>query len=318
MAKQHIQPAEIFESARFGWPVVVQRRAAADATKPLEIRDACSSQEVSALMLAGGGPDAHHPGVLVHGVVPSLPYVELTRTVMRCFGLRAVVAPEGGAHRIAVLAASYADLGTVDVEPDASLAGVALAAACLAGGELRVPGIEERSPQGDARVADHLRAFGCDAGRDRDGLFAAGLPTRGASLDLFGEPDLAPVLTAVAASAALRVGARSKLAGLETLVGKESDRLAGIAEALTAVGLAVDVEGREAIAIAPGESPPSGGVVLDARGDHRMAFLHALLGLVAAPGVSGVVTRDGRCVDKTWPRFWEAMESLGLEVVRGA
>jgi 3-phosphoshikimate 1-carboxyvinyltransferase len=181
-----------------------------------------------------------------------------------------------------------------------------------------VPGIRPGTAQGDARIGRHLRAFGCDAGLEERGLCAGGRPTRGAHVELAGQPDLAPVLAAVAADAALRLGARSRLSGLGTLAGKESDRFAGIAAALSAAGADVVPEGREALVVRPrrgGERRAADGeLVLDARGDHRMAFLHALLGLV----VPGVVTRDGRPVAKTWPAFWEELERLGFVVVRGA
>jgi 3-phosphoshikimate 1-carboxyvinyltransferase len=252
--------------------------------------------------------------VVIHGRIPSRPDLDLTLSVLRRFGLRASLGPHPpDGLAISVTAEAQDGPGAVELEPDASLAGVALAAACLAGAELRVLGLGPRTPQGDARIAEHLRAFGCDAELRAVGLRARGRPTRGAELDLAGEPDLAPVLAAVAADAALSCGARSRLQGLGTLAGKESDRLAGIAAALAAAGAAVARDGPEALAIAPG-GVRAASVVLDARGDHRMAYLHALLGLV----VPGVTTRDGRCVAKTWPRFWEDMAELGFEVVRGA
>jgi 3-phosphoshikimate 1-carboxyvinyltransferase len=303
----------VCEGVPDGWPVVV-RAAAPAGSRPLEIRDPTSSQEVSALVLSAGGAGGVHPTVVIHGRIPSRPYLDLTLSVLRRFGLRASIGPHPpDGLAISVTAEAQDGPGAVELEPDASLAGVALAAACLAGAELRVLGLGPRTPQGDARIAEHLRAFGCDAELRADGLRARGRPTRGAELDLAGEPDLAPVLAAVAADAALSCGARSRLQGLGTLAGKESDRLAGIAAALAAAGAAVARDGPEALAIAPG-GVRAASVVLDARGDHRMAYLHALLGLV----VPGVTTRDGRCVAKTWPRFWEDMAELGFEVVRGA
>jgi 3-phosphoshikimate 1-carboxyvinyltransferase len=133
-------------------------------------------------------------------------------------------------------------------------------------------------------------------------------------LDLAGEPDLAPVLAAVAAGAARRHGASSVLSGLGTLPGKESDRLGGLAAALARLGFAVEA-GSDALAIAPG-SRPAGPHLLDPRGDHRMAFAFALLGLV----VPGVLVRDPGCVAKSWTGFWRDLERLGarLSGARGA
>jgi 3-phosphoshikimate 1-carboxyvinyltransferase len=112
------------------------------------------------------------------------------------------------------------------------------------------------------------------------------------------------VLAAVAAVAALD-GHASRLAGLGTLEGKESPRRSGLAGALGALGLAVLSDaGTLAIGPAPGVSARrTAPLVLDPRGDHRMAFAFALLGL-AWPALC---VADPGCVDKSWPGFWEEL-----------
>jgi 3-phosphoshikimate 1-carboxyvinyltransferase len=218
--------------------------------------------------------------------------------------------------RITVRGPLVAPAEPLAIEPDASSAAVALAAACLSGGALTVPGLGRESLQGDVRIVEHLAAFGCDARFDGDALVARGFPKHGATLDLGGEPDLAPVLAAIAAGAALRHRAPSVLTGLGTLPGKESDRLAGLARALTKLGLVPEV-GADSLRIAPGPAPTvprtSAPLVLDPLGDHRMAFAFALLGLV----VPGVLVRDPRCVAKSWSAFWEDLAALGAHVQRG-
>ena len=62
--------------------------------------------------------------------------------------------------------------------------------------------------------------------------------------------------------------------------------------------------------IAAGFGVP-GPLVLDPRGDHRMAFAFALLGLFRP----GAQTRDPDCVAKSWPGFWEDLAKLGASVV---
>src|SRR5262249_50297288 len=144
---------------------------------------------------------------------------------------------DGDAARFAVRGPLHASRGTLALEPDASSAAVALAAACLSGGELRVPGLARDAVQGDVRIVEHLQAFGCDARSEEGALVARGFPDRGATLDLAGDPDLAPVVAALAAGAALRSGATTTLLGLGTLAGKESDRLAVLTDGLCALGL---------------------------------------------------------------------------------
>jgi 3-phosphoshikimate 1-carboxyvinyltransferase len=287
-----------------GWPVAIIPAPA--PPEMLRLETPVSSQEPSALLLALAA--RAEPGVLdVQGPIPSRPYLALTRAVLARFGAGVVEQPRGDATRFRVSGPLVAPSEPYAIEPDASAAAVALAAACIAGGELRVPGLTPASAQGDVRIAEHLARFGCRARLDEHGIFAAGRPTRGATLDLAGEPDLAPVLAAVAAAAALREpAARSELHGLATLQRKESRRIDVLSAALRRLGLAVEAT-PDSLAIAPGARATSGPLALDPRGDHRMAFAFALLGLAR----DGVEVLDPSCVAKSWPAFWRDLARLG-------
>ncbi len=274
-----------------GWPV---RATAVEPGPEIELVDPVSSQEASALLVALAA-SARGTRLAIRGAVPSAPYVRMTERVLERFGAPGRLSPPAD---------------PIDVEPDASSAAVVLAAACLSGGSVLVPGLGPDSLQGDVRIVEHLAAFGCDAVSDARGLRAEGAPSRGAELDLAGEPDLAPVLAAIAAAAAIRAGARSRLRGLATLRRKESDRLDVLAKGLAAVGLSPRVDA-DALEIAPGRLRGER-VRLDPAGDHRMAFAFALLGLVA----EGVEVADAGCVAKSWPSFWDDLERLGAGLHR--
>jgi len=262
-----------------------------------------SSQELSGLLFASAAHASGPAGrsVLVMGGLPSEPYARMTAGVLGVFGAR--VAHEGSEWR--VWGPLKAPEGVIPIETDASGAAVALAAACLSGGSVRVPGFEQRSLQGDLRCVEHLAAFGCLVERVGDELRAEGFPTRAARIDLQGEPDLAPVLAAVAGAFALRGGdGQTHLTGLETLNGKESRRVEVLASGLRALGLRVeDTQEELRIAAGSGSSTDETSLVLDPQADHRMAFAFGLLGLVRPNlGVSGA-----GCVAKSWPGFWEAL-----------
>ena len=294
-----------------GWPARIWPAPPPGA--PLELRDPISSQEVTALCLALA-PRSGARGFLVRGEVPSRPYLTLTARVLAAFGVELAIEPrpEGLAFELAgeLRAADFS------VEPDASAAAVALAAACLAGGTVRVDGLGPQSWQGDVAIARHLARFGCETALDARGLCAGGAPRHGARLDLAGEPDLAPVLAAVGAVVALRAAragpdererAATTLVGLATLAHKESPRVDVLARGCAALGLVVRTE-RASLSIAPGRAPrPAGETVeLDPAGDHRMAFAFALVGL-AEPGVRVL---DPGSVAKSWPSFWTALEEI--------
>lgn len=273
-----------------------------------------SSQEVSALLAAlAAYPDEIE--LVVRGGIPSRPYLDLTVATLARFGVRVEHALESAdVERFLVRGPLRPGPAPWSIEPDASSAAVALAAACLSGGELRVPGLGRASAQGDVRIVEHLAAFGCAAQAGDDALTARGAPTRGAELDLEREPDLAPVLAAVAAAAAWNVGARSTLTGLGTLPGKESSRIEVLARGLAALGLETRA-GSDFLSIGPRSSRATHAPVeLDPDGDHRMAFAFALLGLVR----TDVDVLEPGCVVKSWPRFWSDLERVGARVLSRA
>lgn len=289
------------------WPA---RLAPIGPPPTVHLRDPRSSQEASALALAlCAWPDESE--LLVHGALPSEPYFEMTLRMLAQFGARSERIP-GGLRLRGPLRAPDAPIA---VEPDASAAAVALAAGCLGGGEVLARGLAPHALQGDVRIVAHLRAFGCRAVFARDGLAASGFPQHAARVDLAGEPDLAPVLAAVAAAAALvDPEGTSELTGLGTLPGKESSRVETLAQGLRSAGWQAEA-GVDRLRIAAGEyrAGPAlpADVVLDPRGDHRMAFAFALLGLVRP----GVLVREPECVAKSWPSFWKDLAALGARTI---
>jgi len=281
-----------------GWPVRVFPIGPPDS---LTLIDPVSSQEVSALLIAlAAWPGEHR--LRVEGAIPSRPYLELTCSVLRAFGVSVTGTFElrGGLRPPA---------DPLTIEPDASNAAVALAAGCLSGGEVEVRGLGSRSSQGDVRVIEHLARFGCETEASPERLRAHGRPKREVLLNLPDEPDLAPVLAAVAAAHAWEGGAGSLLTGLGTLPLKESQRIDVLAHGFETAGIACE-SGPDFLRVGPRHAGDVRDVLLDPHGDHRMAFAFALLGLVRP----GVRVKDARCVDKSWPGFWSEMQRLGARL----
>jgi 3-phosphoshikimate 1-carboxyvinyltransferase len=111
---------------------------------------------------------------------------------------------------------------------------------------------------------------------------------------------------AIAASAARGT---SRLRGAEELRLKESDRLHALAEGLRVLGVRVE-EFPDGLDIHGG---PVGGGLVRGFGDHRIAMAFAILGTRA----SGPVTvDDGSCIATSYPRFGEALRSLGGRVAQ--
>jgi 3-phosphoshikimate 1-carboxyvinyltransferase len=286
------------------WPIVLR-----PIGPPSELRlvHPASSQEVSALCIAlAAWPDEIR--LEVDGAIPSRPYATMTTRLLERFGARIESRERTGGTSFTIRGPLRAPSEPIAIEPDASLAAVALAGACLSGGEVLCHGLALDSLQGDARMVEHLRAFGCRAVAQRDGLVASGFPQHGARVDCSDTPDLAPVLAIVAAGAALVADESqsvSELTGLETLPGKESSRIEVLARGLREAGWSVEASSNS-LRIGRRASSSATRVVLDPSGDHRMAFAFALLGLLR----DGVEVAHPECVAKSWPSFWDDIARL--------
>jgi 3-phosphoshikimate 1-carboxyvinyltransferase len=96
----------------------------------------------------------------------------------------------------------------------------------------------------------------------------------------------------------------TRVAGAQELRAKESDRISGIVEGLTALG--AEIEGRPDGFAVRGTGGLRGGT-LDARGDHRLAMVGAVAGIASQEGVEV----DGfEAVAVSYPRFERDLRSV--------
>lgn len=155
-----------------------------------------------------------------------------------------------------------------------------------------------------ADIEEHVRPFPGGA----DGEPLADLVVRSSDLravdlspaDVAAAIDEMPVL-ALAATAATGT---TRLRGCGELRHKESDRIAGIADGLTALGARVRVEGDD-IEIQGGHR--LGGAVTETHDDHRLAMTFAIAGLIAEGET--VVRRPGSAAI-SYPGFFHQLERV--------
>jgi 3-phosphoshikimate 1-carboxyvinyltransferase len=260
----------------------------------VEVDASASSQLLSALLLAAPRWDE---GVRVRHVgdrMPSAPFVELTVAMLRDRG--AAVTVDDGAWTVAP---STLLGGDVTVEPDLSTAAPFLAAALVAGGTVVVAGWPRESLQAGAATPQVLEAMGARCRHTGDGLAVTGDGTvHGIDVDLADNPELAPVLAALACFA----DTPSRLRGIAHMRGHETDRLAALARELGGLGAGV-VERDDGLEITPASLHAG---VFHTYDDHRMVMAGAVVGL----RVAGVQVENVATVAKTFPGFaeqWRAM-----------
>nr|WP_157595321.1 3-phosphoshikimate 1-carboxyvinyltransferase [Plesiocystis pacifica] len=274
-----------------------------------------SSQFVSALVIAGCACSAGLDIVLEQGT-PARPYVDMTLRVLGAFGGSAAwlptdELPEGASSTTEIIRVESRNLRPCTryiVEPDASAASYLLALPVLYGGEVTVPDLGSESLQGDAQFWRVLEAFGGRGEQDESRTVMRGPDTpgqlRGQELDLTDMPDMTLTAAVVAAFAT----GPTRIRGVGILRHHESDRIAAGATELRKLGAKVE-EHEDGLDIEP-PTPEAlrerldAGVVIDTYEDHRMAMAFALAG--------DVTIADPGCVAKTFPRYFEVLDSVGM------
>jgi 3-phosphoshikimate 1-carboxyvinyltransferase len=260
----------------------------------LTIPGDASSQFLSGLLLAA---PAMRTGLRidVSGPLVSQPYVAMTVAVMAAFG---VDVPTTGAQGWAVPPATYRG-ADYEIEPDASAASYAFAAAALLGGRVRVEGLGRGSLQGDLRFVDVLERMGATVERTADATTVTGTGVlRGVDVDLADLSDTAQTLAAVAAFA----DGPTRVRGIGFIRRKETDRIGAVVTELRRAGIDA-VDEPDGFVVHPGQVRQA---TIQTYDDHRMAMAFALLGL-RAPGIR---IADPGCVAKTFPGYWAMLDGL--------
>jgi len=228
------------------------------------------------------------------GLEGSPGYLDLTLQLMKDFGAKA----EQTGEDFSVEATGYVP-AEIDVEPDASAAVYPMVAAAITGGRVTIEGLGTRSLQPDLGIARVLEKMGCEVDQTDDTTtIRADRPLLPIDVDLSGSPDGSLAV----AVACLFADGESRLRGLGSLRFKESDRLAALASEIERLGASASVVD-DVLIIIPGHLQPGR---VETYNDHRIAMAFSLVGLVQ-PGIQ-ISSPD--VVTKTWPGYWNLLESL--------
>ena len=260
----------------------------------VKMRGDLTSQVFSALLMSA--PYFEHGITLeVEGELVSKPYLEVTAQTMKAFGVELQIDnfERFTVHPGAYTATNYA------VEPDASAASYFFAAAAITGGRVVVPGLGRNSLQGDLNFVRVLEQMGCTVNQTDTQTEVIGTgDLRGVEIDMSQISDTAQTLAAVAPFAS----SPTRITGIGFIRRKETDRIGAVVHELQHLGINV-IEEPDGMIIHPGTPKPAR---IETYDDHRMAMSFAVLGL-RAPGIT--ILEPG-CVSKTFPKFFEVLETL--------
>jgi len=273
-------------------PVIVESQGLTGGTARIEGEE--SSQFISGLLMVA--PYARRDVNLeVTGFLVSKPYVDITQDVMSAFG---VEVRNQGYYSFFVKAGQRYLPQRYRIEGDASNASYFFSAAAVCRGRVRVGNLNPATIQGDIGFVGILERMGCHVTRGSDWIEVMGGELHGIEVDMNERPDLVPTLAVTAAFAR----GKTVIRNIEHLRLKESDRIHALAVELSKMAIRVR-EGEGGLEIEGGK--PRGGEV-ETYNDHRMAMSFAIAGLA----VPGMRIKEERCVDKSFPGFWETLQKL--------
>ncbi|WP_454287989.1 3-phosphoshikimate 1-carboxyvinyltransferase [Rhizobium arsenicireducens] len=274
-----------------GCPPVTIDATGSFATNKVVIDAGLSSQYVSALQMAAACGSEPFEIELAGADIGARGYIDLTLAAMRAFGA-SVSQPTPSSWRIEPTGYVATDF---HVEPDASAATYLWAAAVLTGGSVDIGTAAEDFTQPDARAHDVIAAF----------------PRMPAVVDGSQMQDAIPTIAVLAAFNQTPV----RFVGIANLRVKECDRIRALSTGLNSIreGLAVE-EGDDLIVHSdPALADQSLPAEIDTFADHRIAMSFALAGLK----IRDITILDPGCVAKTYPGYWDALASLGVELKHG-
>ncbi|SNX86070.1 probable ARO1 - Pentafunctional AROM polypeptide [Melanopsichium pennsylvanicum] len=292
----------------------------------IQLAATISSQYVSSILLCA--PYAAEEVVLelVGGQVISQLYIDMTIAMMATFGIKverlvdSITGRASNTYRIP--RGHYVSPEIYDIESDASSATYPLAIAAITGTECTIPNIGSASLQGDARFAKEvLEPMGCTVHQTATSTTVIG-PKIG-QLRQIGLVDMEPMTDAfLTASVLLAVAAHppangststsrpsTRITGIANQRVKECNRIRAMMDELAKFGVDTKEheDGLEIFGIDYRQFCPN--VRVHCYDDHRVAMAFSVLASLAP----GAILEEKRCVEKTWPNWWDDLErKLGI------
>lgn len=289
--------AEIEYLERNGFPPLGIKQFSGQKTTSLRIRGDVSSQFISALMMVA--PTLPQGLTLIlEGKVGSRPYIDMTASLMKIFGVSCDVSE----NQVSIPPASYHP-AEFTVESDWSGASYWFAFAALAReAELSLPRLFSPSLQGDAAIVEIMTSLGIQA-TPHDTLLKLSKAKHRDTLswDFTHCPDLAQTVAVVCAAK----GIKGTFTGLESLRIKETDRIAALQNELRKIGADLVEESGHWILLPSPELPDQ--AFFNTYKDHRMAMAFAPLATRMK-----VEIENPMVVKKSYPKFWEDLKLVGF------
>ncbi len=266
------------------------------------IRGDISSQFISGLLFAC--PKAKEDTeIAVTTPLESRSYVQMTMEVLTKHGIR--VSASSDFTRLRIPSNQNYNSCNHEVPGDFSSAAFLLAATALTSSKVKVRNLDHNTIQGDRAILDILKEMGSKVRAGDEYVEVEGKQLNAIDIDARNIPDLVPVCAVLACYSK----GTSKIYNAKRLRYKESDRLSSVHAELKKMGAEIKVH-EDGLTIRGLRAMH--GATIDSHNDHRIAMACA----VAALGAAGKTKiQNSKCVNKSYPRFFNDLRSLGANVV---
>lgn len=285
-----------------GFPPIETKGFARQKTDQIEIPGNVSSQYISALMMIAPTLPLGLT-ITLTGKIGSVPYIQMTAALMKEFGVACHLDFEKQIIRIPSTA--YRAAG-ITVEADWSAISYWYGFTALAEhATITLPNVSEKSLQGDRVIADIMEWLGVKSTFVNNTLVLTRKDHLNSIIWDFKDcPDLAQTVLPVCAAK----GISGEFAGLESLLIKETDRIAALQNELSKIGATLTEPQTGKWILTPGNISGEP-ISIETYHDHRMA-----MGLAPLATKTDLIIKDPSVVNKSYPGFWEDMKTVGFTI----
>ncbi len=272
--------------------------------RDITIDGSVSSQFLTGLLLAFSSFSLSEPITITVLNLVSKPYIDLTLQVIEDFGLNL---PQSNNYSTFVFPVKTLTPGhqfKYEIEGDWSATTTMMVAGALAG-NIVIEDINTFSKQGDKAVLQALMSAGVRLSIEENKITVQQSPLKAFHYNAVDTPDVFPVLAALAT----QCEGTTAIEGVTRLVHKESNRANAILEVLEKLGVQAKIQ--DDILLIEGKQSIKGNVRFDAYGDHRIAMMICLLGLIAE---EPIVLENAQVINKSYPLFYEELIKIGANI----
>ena len=266
----------------------------------VNIKGDISSQFISALLIIAPRLDSGLT-IEIDGNVVSKPYIDLTITTMKKFGVDVkVVEPY---KKYSILHQIYQPT-TFIVPSDFSNLALLLSANVLLGDSLKIKISLGDLPQGDEAIVDMLEQMGVNVTLDNETITTKSPELLdGGKFDLSNTPDLLPALAILV----LKCKTQIEIFNVKHARYKETDRIAIICNELKKIGVIV-TEKEDGMILKKGDL--INGVELNAHEDHRLFMAFSIVGML----IGDCTVTDPDSASVSYPDFISDMQNCGARM----